>query len=153
MRVKLAGRIVLIALLVCVAGAAKGATDDAKRLYLTVDKTQALGFQSAPISQISVTNPAIADVYVTSPTQVLISGKAPGRTTMIVMQNGQLGYFDVIVHPAPVVIPRAPLVPEQEHGVEVLRAGRTSHQLFVRDMDQAWIPLGTSKAEPEAPQK
>ena len=153
MKAKLAARIVVIALLVTVAGAATGGADETKRLYLTVDKSQALGFQSAPISQISVTNPAIADVYVTSPTQVLISGKTPGRTTMIVTQAGQLGYFDVIVHPAPVVIPKAPLVPEQEHGVEVLRAGRTSHQLFVRDTDRAWIPLGTSKAEPEAPQK
>ena len=145
--------IVFVALLTAMAPVTTRA-DEAKRVYLTVDKSQAMLFPSAPVSRISVTNPMIADVYVTSPTQVLISGKAPGRTSMIVVQGGQLGYYDVIVHPAPMIVPKADLVPADEHGVEVLRAGRSSHQLFVRDTERFWVPLGTPpKVEAEPAQK
>ena len=149
MTVERAARVAVIALLLAVVGAATASADDAKRLYVTVDKTQAISVQSSPITQISVTNPAIADVFVTSPTQVLLSGKAPGRTSLIVVQAGQIGYYDVIVHPSPAIVPTATLVPADEHGVEVLRAGRPSHQLFVKDADRVWVPLGTMKVEPE----
>ena len=152
MRFERAATIALVALLAGMAPLAASASD-LKRVYLTVDKSQAMAFPSAPVSRISVTNPMIADVYVTSPTQILISGKTPGRTSMIVVQGNELGYYDVVVHPAPVIVPKADLVPADEHGIEVLRAGRSSHQLFVRDTDRAWVPLGTPKGEPEPAQK
>jgi len=37
--------------------------------------------------------------------------------------------------------------------VEVLRAGRSSQELSVRDAAEAWVPLGNGKMESEAPKK
>ena len=59
----------------------------------------------------------------------------------------------LVVHPAPPFPPRSPLVPAAAHPVEVLRAGRSSQELFVRDAAEAWVPLGNGKMESEAPKK
>jgi Flp pilus assembly secretin CpaC len=106
-----------------------------------------------PISKIAVTNPGIADVYVINPTQILLSGKQAGTTSLMVFYPGRTENFDVVVHPVPVGNSRARLVPSESHAVEVQRAGKVSQQLFVRDEERAWVQLGSSKAEPEAAAK
>jgi Flp pilus assembly secretin CpaC len=133
---------------------AAGAGEPA-RLYVTVDKAELVNLPSTPLTKISVTNPNIADVYVINPTQILLSGRMPGTTSLMVFYKGQTENFDVVVHPGPVSNARARLVPEQSHAVEIQRAGRVSHQLFVRDEDRVWIQLGGNgkAAEPEAPAK
>ena len=124
------------------------------RLYVTVDKAELVNLRPTPLTKISVTNPNIADVYVINPTQVLLSGRQPGTTSLMVFYKGQTENFDVVVQPGPVGNARARLVPDQSHTVEIQRAGRVSHQLFVRDEDRVWIQLGgNGKAEPEAPAK
>jgi Flp pilus assembly secretin CpaC len=124
------------------------------RLYVTVDKAELVNLPATmPITKISVTNPNIADVYVINPTQVLLSGRQPGTTSLMVFFKGQTENFDVVVHPGPVGNTRARLVPTESHAVEVQRGGKVSQQLFVRDEDRVWIPLGNGKAEPEAPAK
>jgi Flp pilus assembly secretin CpaC len=124
------------------------------RLYVTVDKAELVNLPATtPITKISVTNPNIADVYVINPTQVLLSGRQPGTTSLMVFFKGQTENFDVVVHPGPVGNTRARLVPTESHAVEVQRGGKLSQQLFVRDEDRVWIPLGNGKAEPEAPAK
>jgi Flp pilus assembly secretin CpaC len=120
------------------------------RLYVTVDKAELVNLPSTPISKIAVTNPSIADVYVVNPTQILLSGKQVGTTSLMVFYPGRTENFDVVVHPLPLGNSRARLVPSESHAVEVQRAGKVSQQLFVRDEDQAWVQLGTGKAEPEA---
>jgi Flp pilus assembly secretin CpaC len=120
------------------------------RLYVTVDKAELVNLPETPITKIAVTNPSIADVYVVTPTQSLLSGKQAGTTSLMVFYQGRTENFDVVVHPLPVTAPRARLVPSESHTVEVQRAGKVSQQLFVRDEDRVWVQLGTGKAEPEA---
>jgi Flp pilus assembly secretin CpaC len=123
------------------------------RLYVTVDKAELVNLPATPISKIAVTNPGIADVYVINPTQILLSGKQAGTTTLMVFYAGRTESFDVVVHPTPVGNSRARLVPSESHAVEIQRAGKVSQQLFVRDEERAWVQLGNGKAEPEAPAK
>jgi Flp pilus assembly secretin CpaC len=123
------------------------------RLYVTIDKAELVNLPSTPISKIAVTNPAIADVYVINPTQILLSGKQVGATSLMVFYPGRTENFDVVVHPLPLGNSRARLVPSESHAVEVQRAGKVAQQLFVRDEDRAWVQLGTSKTEPEAAAK
>jgi pilus assembly protein CpaC len=123
------------------------------RLYVTIDKAELVNLPSAPISKIAVTNPTIADVYVINPTQVLLSGKQVGATSLMVFYPGRTENFDVVVHPLAHGNSRARLVPSESHAVEVQRGGKVSQQLFVRDEDRAWVQLGGSKAEAEATAK
>ena len=53
-----------------------------------------------PASTISVANPEIADVTVTSPTVVLIIGKAIGATTVNISDEIGLSSYDVLVSPS-----------------------------------------------------
>ena len=123
------------------------------RLYVTIDKAELVNLPAMPVSKIALTNPSIADVYVINPTQVLLSGKQAGTTSLTVFYPGRTESFDVVVHPGPVGNSRARLVPSESHAVEVQRAGKVSQQLFVRDEDRAWVQLGNGKAEPEASAK
>ena len=123
------------------------------RLYVTVDKAELINLAEMSITKLAVTNPGIADVYVINPTQILLSGKQAGTTSLMVFSKGRTENFDVIVHPGPVGNSRARLVPSESHAVEVQRAGKVSQQLFVRDEEHAWVQLGGSKAEPEAAAK
>lgn len=130
-----------------------GATEPA-RLYVTVDKAELVDLATTPVTKIAVTNPNIADVYVVNPSQILLSGKQVGITTLMVFsQGGRTDNFEVVVHPVPLGNSRARLVPSESHAVEVQRAGKVSQQLFVRDEERAWVQLGGSKAEPEAAAK
>ena len=123
------------------------------RLYVTVDKAELVNVSEMAITKIAVTNPGIADVYVINPTQILLSGKQAGTTSLMVFSKGRTENFDVVVHPGPLGNARARLVPSESHAVEVQRAGKVSQQLFVRDEERAWVQLGGNKAEPEAAAK
>jgi hypothetical protein len=129
-----------------------GRAGDTPRVYVTIDKSEVVDF-SAPPTKVSVTNTAIADIVVVSPTRILINGKGMGETSLLVFYGTKVQGFDLVVHPAPLFSPRSPLAPAAAHPVEVLRAGRSSHQLFVRDAEEAWVPLGNGKLESEAPKK
>jgi len=129
-----------------------GRAGDTPRVYVTIDKTEVVDF-AAPPTKVSVTSAAIADIVVVSPTRILINGKGMGETSLLVFYGNKLQRFDLVVHPAPLFSPRSALVPADAHSVEVLRAGRSSHELFVRDAAEAWVPLGNGKMESEAPKK
>ena len=140
-----------LAAVVAVSTAARAA--EPVRLYVTVDKAELVNLPALPISKIALTNPVIADVYVINPTQILLSGKQAGTTSLTVFYPGRTESFDVVVHPVPVGNSRARLVPSESHAVQVQRAGTVSQQLFVRDEERAWVQLGNGKAEPEAAAK
>ena len=129
-----------------------GRAGDTPRVYVTIDKTEVVDF-AAPPTKVSVTSAAIADIVVVTPTRILVNGKGMGETSLLVFYGTKVQGFDLVVHPAPLFSPRSPLVPSAAHPVEVLRAGRSSHQLFVRDAAEAWVPLGNGKLESEAPKK
>lgn len=132
--------------------AAAGAAEPV-RLYVTVDKAELINLPATPITKIALTNPNIADIYVINPSQVLLSGRHAGTTSLTVFYQGRIENFDVVVHPGPVGNARARLVPSDSHAVEIQRAGKVSQQLFVRDEDRVWVQLGNGKAEVEAPAK
>lgn len=154
MRAKALVMVVVGAVLASTSGYAgeNGLAGDTPRVYVTIDKSEVVDF-SAPPTKVSVTNTAIADIVVVSPTRILINGKGMGETSLLVFYGTKVQGFDLVVHPAPLFSPRSPLVPAAAHPVEVLRAGRSSHQLFVRDAAEAWVPLGNGKLESEAPKK
>jgi len=145
------GAVTGLAAVVAVSTAAVAA--EPVRVYVTIDKAELVSLPPMPISKIAVTNPGIADVYVINPTQVLLSGKQAGTTSLTVFYPGRTESFDVVVHPVPVGNSRARLVPSESHAVEVQRAGKVSQQLFVRDEERAWVQLGNGKVEPEAAAK
>ena len=144
---------VALSLVTVVATATAAGAAEPTRLYVTVDKAELVTLPAIPFSKIAVTSPSIADVYVINPTQILLSGKQAGTTSLTVFYPGRTENFDVVVHPGPVGNSRARLVPSESHAVEVQRAGKVSQQLFVRDEERAWVQLGTGKAEPEASAK
>ena len=83
------GRRVLMGLLLMVTGLALGALPaiaaegSVLRLEVTIGKSQVVELKE-PFTRVSVTNPGIADVFVVTPNQILVSGKAVGTTSLIV---------------------------------------------------------------------
>jgi pilus assembly protein CpaC len=89
----------LAATLLLFAGArsqALGQTPGLIRLDVTIGKSQVLNLQE-PFTRVSVTNPAIADVFVVTPNQILINGKAVGTTSLVAFYPAKTVFFDVVV--------------------------------------------------------
>jgi pilus assembly protein CpaC len=89
----------LAATLLLFAGAhfpALGAEPGLIRLDVTIGKSQVLNLQE-PFTRVSVTNPAIADVFVVTPNQILINGKAVGTTSLVAFYPAKTVFFDVVV--------------------------------------------------------
>lgn len=118
------------------------------RLYVTVDKAELMRLAGEPVNTVAVANPKIADVQVITPTQILVTGKAMGVTSLVVFYpRNRAQFFDLIVHPAPVAALSTPLSNSEPHTVLVHRADKLTSQLFVQDGAQVWVELG--KARPE----
>jgi pilus assembly protein CpaC len=66
------------------------------RLEVTIGKSQVVDLKD-PFSRVSVTNPGIADVFTISPNQLLLNGKTPGVTSLIVFYPDRTLFFDVVV--------------------------------------------------------
>ena len=73
-----------------------GAAPGLIRLDVTIGKSQVLNLQE-PFTRVSVTNPAIADVFVVTPNQILINGKAVGTTSLVAFYPAKTVFFDVVV--------------------------------------------------------
>jgi hypothetical protein len=50
-----------------------------------------------PFDRVSVTDPKIADVFVISPNQILISGKTVGVTSLVLFYPRKTVFFDLVV--------------------------------------------------------
>ena len=89
--------LVAVGVMAALEGPAAAATDPALlRLEVTIGKSQVLNLQE-PFARVSVTNPAIADVFVVTPNQILINGKAVGTTSLVVFYPSKTIFFDVLV--------------------------------------------------------
>jgi len=88
----------LITLLLLAAGqsSAVAAESGLIRLDVTIGKSQVLNLQE-PFTRVSVTNPAIADVFVVTPNQILINGKSVGVTSLVVFYPAKTVFFDLLV--------------------------------------------------------
>jgi pilus assembly protein CpaC len=95
----LAARRYVAGALVCLAVAAAAAPAAAQglvRLDVTIGKSQIIDVKE-PFSRVSVTNPAIADVFAITPTQLLVNGKAVGVTSLVVFYPQRTLFFDLVV--------------------------------------------------------
>ena len=69
----------------------------ARELFVTVGKSLLVDSPTV-IRRVSVANGAVAEALATSPREVLVNGKAPGETSLIVWQdNGNRLIFDLVV--------------------------------------------------------
>lgn len=129
-----------------------GVAEQPVRVYLGVDKAQILDLGEAA-RKVAVANPNIADVQVINPTQILLTGKAVGVTSLVVFAARSRQAFDLVVHPTPVG--GTSLSPNGAglYTVLVQRGDRLSEQFFARDGDERWLELGQVKREPDAAKK
>ena len=79
------------------AGAADPAEQRMIRLEMTIGKSQVVDLKDA-FTRVSVTNPAIADVFVITPRQILVNGKAVGSTSLVVFYPDRTVFFDILVN-------------------------------------------------------
>jgi Flp pilus assembly secretin CpaC len=122
------------------------AAQSLSRLYVGVDRSHVLDL-SDPARKVAVANPSIADVQVISPTQLLVVGKAPGVTSLVIFSGKSPRQFDLVVHPSPVGTVTAPSGVEAPHAVLVQRGASMTEQLFTRDQEQRWLELGQVKPD------
>ena len=142
----------LLGLAAAVVAPGPGAAQSLSRLYVGVDRSHVLDL-SDPARKVAVANPGIADVQVISPTQLLVVGKAPGVTSLVIFSGKSLRQFDLVIHPSPVGTVTAPSNVEAPHAVLVQRGSSMTEQLFTRDQDRRWQELGQVKPETAEPGK
>lgn len=71
--------------------------DSSNDLSLTVGKSVLVDF-SGPVQRVAVGLSDIAEATATSPTELMVNGKTPGQTSLIVWQrDGQRQFFNVMV--------------------------------------------------------
>jgi Flp pilus assembly secretin CpaC len=136
-------------------GAAVGLADaqELTAVFVASDQANVLTVGPDPLTKVVVANPNVADVQVLNPTQLLLTGKMVGRTSLLLIFAGnKQRQYDLVVHPA-AALPAmsAPMSPEP-HSVLVHRGDQVSQRFFLRDKSELWIELGTVK-ETEAPKK
>jgi Flp pilus assembly secretin CpaC len=142
----------LLGLTAALAAPSSAGAQSLSRLFLGVDRSHVLEIGD-PARKVAVANPSIADVQVITPTQLLVVGKAPGITSLVIFSGKSLRQFDLIVHPSPVGTVSAPSGVEAPHSVLVQRGGGVTEQLFARDKDQRWQELGQIKPDVAEPAK
>jgi len=143
-------RVFLLFVLVAIVGVLGRAQAETLRYYVTVDQARVLQTPDA-ITKISLANPTIADVMVLSPQELLITAKSVGQTSLLLFHGKKMTAYDLIVHTPPIseavrVNPES----EQYHSVLVHRADKVTSQIFARDVDNAWVELGTIRPATEA---
>ncbi len=99
LRGALISRVALFSVFFVLAPAAVAQAQPAPAITVTVNKS--LVFRLAErAKRVSVSQPAVADVIVVAPSQLLINGKAVGATSLIVFnEKGDVSNFDLIVTP------------------------------------------------------
>ncbi len=146
-------RFPLIALLVVVAVAPAVLTEPARAqapapVYIAVDGSLLLTL-AEPARKVAVANPAIADVQVISPAQLLIVGKASGVTSLMIFSGKSLQSFNLIVHPSSIAAASTSTTLPPPHAVLVQRGEKMAQQLFTRGPDERWLELGQVQPDTE----
>jgi len=75
--------------------------DNNEKLYSIVGKSQLIKFDE-PVKRISITDPALADLVLLSPKELLLNGKKPGRTSLVFWGNSNKPvFFNMVVQQDP----------------------------------------------------
>jgi Flp pilus assembly secretin CpaC len=141
----------LLGLAAAMAASSPAAAQSVSRLYVGMDRSHVLDI-TEPARKVAVANPSIADVQVISPTQLLVVGKAPGVTSLVIFSGKSPRQFDLIVHPSPVGTVTEASGMEPPHSVLVQRGASMTEQLFTREKN-GWQELGQVKPETAEPGK
>ncbi len=115
-------------------------------VYIAVDGSLLLTL-AEPARKVAVANPAIADVQVISPAQLLIIGKASGVTSLMIFSGKALQSYNLIVHPSSIAAAGTSATLPPPHAVLVQRGDKMAEHLFTRGPDQLWLELGQVKPE------
>ena len=146
-------RFPLIALLLVVAVAPAVLIEPARAqapapVYIAVDGSLLLTL-AEPARKVAVANPAIADVQVISPAQLLIVGKTSGVTSLMIFSGKTLQSFNLIVHPSSIAAASTSTTLPPPHAVLVQRGEKMAQQLFTRGPDERWLELGQVQPDTE----
>jgi pilus assembly protein CpaC len=117
-------------------------------VYIAVDGSLLLTL-AEPARKVAVANPAIADVQVISPAQLLIVGKASGVTSLMIFSGKALQSYNLIVHPSSVAAASTSATLPPPHAVLVQRGEKMAQQLFTRGPDERWLELGQVQPDTE----
>lgn len=117
-------------------------------VYIAVDGSLLLTL-TEPARKVAVANPAIADVQVISPAQLLIVGKASGVTSLMIFSAKARQSYNLIVHPSSMAAASTSATLSAPHAVLVQRGDKLAEQLFTRGPDERWLELGQIKPETE----
>lgn len=135
------------------AAAGSAAADDIMAVFVGSDQANVLTVGPEALSKVVVANPNVADVQVLNPTQLLLTGKAVGRTSLLLIFAGnKQRQYDIVVHPSAALPATTTPVGPEPHSVLVHRGDQVSQRFFLRDKSELWIELGTAR-ETEAPKK
>ena len=146
-------REVLVALMVAVAVApavlaGPAAAQVPAPVYIAVDGSLLLTL-AEPARKVAVANPAIADVQVINPAQLLIVGKASGVTSLMIFSGKTLQSYNLIVHPSSIAAASTSTTLPPPHAVLVQRGEKMAQQLFTRGPDERWLELGQVQPDTE----
>lgn len=118
-------------------------------VYVAVDGSMLVTL-TEPARKVAVANPAIADVQVISPAQLLVVGKSSGVTSLMIFSGKALQSYNLIVHPSSIAAASTNTTLPPPHAVLVQRGDKMTEHLFTRGPDQRWLELGQVKPETEA---
>jgi pilus assembly protein CpaC len=118
-------------------------------VYVAVDGAMLLTL-TEPARKVAVANPAIADVQVISPAQLLVVGKSSGVTSLMIFSGKALQSYNLIVHPSSIAAASTSTTLPPPHAVLVQRGDKMAEHLFTRGPDQRWLELGQVKPETDA---
>ncbi len=117
-------------------------------VYIAVDGSLLLSL-AEPARKVAVANPAIADVQVINPAQLLIVGKASGVTSLMIFSAKALQSYNLIVHPSSIAAASTSTKLPPPHAVLVQRGEKMAQQLFTRGPDERWLELGQVQPDTE----
>jgi pilus assembly protein CpaC len=117
-------------------------------VYIAVDGSLLLTL-AEPARKVAVANPAIADVQVINPAQLLIVGKASGVTSLMIFSGKTLQSYNLIVHPSSIAAASTSTTLPPPHAVLVQRGEKMAQQLFTRGPDERWLELGQVQPDTE----
>lgn len=117
-------------------------------VYIAVDGALLLTL-TEPARKVAVANPAIADVQVINPAQLLIVGKASGVTSLMIFSGKAQQSYNLIVHPSSIAAASTSTTLPPPHAVLVQRGEKMAQQLFTRGPDERWLELGQVQPDTE----
>lgn len=117
-------------------------------VYLAVDGSLLLTL-TEPARKVAVANPAVADVQVISPSQLLIVGKTSGVTSLMIFSSKSRSAYNLIVHPSSLAAAGTSSTLPPPHAVLVQRGDKMAQQLFTRGPDERWLELGQVQPDTE----